>query len=137
MSTDATPGPDSGRSQRAAALVSAGIFISRISGLIRTQLTAAVLGGGGVADAFVAAFRIPNLLQNLLGEGVLSASFIPVYSQSLDEEDEKRSSQLAGAIGGLLGLFHEPLRPFPLTLHEHTEAVLAGHVVLYGHLRLS
>ena len=52
MSTDATPGPDSGRSQRAASLVSAGIFISRISGLIRTQLTAAVLGGGGVAPAF-------------------------------------------------------------------------------------
>ena len=63
-----------------------------------------MLGGGGVADAFVAAFRIPNLLQNLLGEGVLSASFIPVYSQSLEAGDEKRSSQLAGAIGGLLGL---------------------------------
>ena len=104
MTTDPTAGPDSGRSQRAAALVSAGIFLSRISGLIRTQLTAAVLGGGGVADAFVAAFRIPNLLQNLLGEGVLSASFIPVYSQSLEARDEKRSSQLAGAIGGLLGL---------------------------------
>jgi len=104
VSTHSSPGPDSGRSQRAATLVSAGIFISRISGLIRTQLTAAVLGGGGVADAFVAAFRIPNLLQNLLGEGVLSASFIPVYSQSLDEGDEKKSSQLAGAIGGLLGL---------------------------------
>ncbi len=104
MTTDPTAGPESGRSQRAATLVSAGIFLSRISGLIRTQLTAAVLGGGGVADAFVAAFRIPNLLQNLLGEGVLSASFIPVYSQSLEAGDEKRSSQLAGAIGGLLGL---------------------------------
>ncbi len=104
MTTDPTAGPDSGRSQRAATLVSAGIFLSRISGLIRTQLTAAVLGGGGVADAFVAAFRIPNLLQNLLGEGVLSASFIPVYSQSLEAGDRKRSSQLAGAIGGLLGL---------------------------------
>ena len=104
MTTDPTAGPDSGRSQRAATLVSAGIFLSRISGLIRTQLTAAVLGGGGVADAFVAAFRIPNLLQNLLGEGVLSASFIPVYSQSLEAGDQKRSSQLAGAIGGLLGL---------------------------------
>ncbi len=104
MTTDPTAGPESGRSQRAATLVSAGIFISRISGLIRTQLTAAVLGGGGVADAFVAAFRIPNLLQNLLGEGVLSASFIPVYSQSLEAGNEKRSSQLAGAIGGLLGL---------------------------------
>ncbi len=104
MTTDSDPGPALGRSQRAAALVSAGIFLSRIAGLIRTQLTAAVLGAGLVGDAFQAAFRIPNLLQNLLGEGVLSASFIPVYAQAVEEGDEKKSGQLAGAIGGLLGL---------------------------------
>ncbi|HEX7940138.1 MAG TPA: lipid II flippase MurJ, partial [Gemmatimonadaceae bacterium] len=59
-----------------AALVAAGIFLSRLLGLVRSSLVARYLGAGGsvVADAFTAAFRIPNLLQNLFGEGSLSAS---------------------------------------------------------------
>ncbi len=56
---------------------------------------------GAAADAFKAALRIPNLLQNLLGEGVLSASFIPVYSRLLDE-DRREAGRLAGAVAGLL-----------------------------------
>ena len=56
---------------------------------------------GAVADVFKAALRIPNLLQNLLGEGVLSASFIPVYSRLL-EEDRPKAQKVAGNILGLL-----------------------------------
>ena len=56
---------------------------------------------GATADAFKAALRIPNLLQNLLGEGVLSASFIPVYARLLDE-DRRDAGRLAGAVAGLL-----------------------------------
>lgn len=52
---------------------------------------------------FRAALRIPNLLQNLLGEGTLSASFIPVYSKLL-EKDEEAAGTLAGAVAGLLAL---------------------------------
>ena len=59
-------------------LVAAGIFLSRIAGLIRERAFAHYLGNSDAADAFKAAFRIPNFLQNLFGEGVLSASFIPV-----------------------------------------------------------
>lgn len=59
------------------------------------------LGTGTAADAFKAALRIPNLLQNLLGEGVLSASFIPVYSRLL-EDDEREAGRVAGAVAGLL-----------------------------------
>ena len=79
-------------------LVGLGIFLSRLSGLARESVMSRVIGLGPAADAFAAALRIPNLLQNLLGEGVLSASFVPVYSQLLDEEDEREAGRVAGAV---------------------------------------
>ena len=73
------PIPPTGMSGgRAAALVGAGIGVSRLLGLVRQRVFAFFLGTSDAADAFAAAFRIPNMLQNLLGEGVLSASLIPV-----------------------------------------------------------
>ncbi len=69
-----------GASKRHAFLVAAGIFLSRIAGLVRQRIFAHYFGNSDAADAFNAAFRIPNFLQNLFGEGVLSASFIPVYA---------------------------------------------------------
>ena len=89
-------------SGRRAKLVGAGIIISRFTGLIREILLGAFLGTRAGADAFGAALRIPKMLQNLLGEGALSASFIPVYSQVLQEGDEERAGRLAGATAGLL-----------------------------------
>ncbi|HJP16980.1 MAG TPA: murein biosynthesis integral membrane protein MurJ [Acidimicrobiales bacterium] len=83
-------------------VVALGIFLSRISGLIRESLLRSVLALGPAADAFAAALRIPNLLQNLLGEGTLSASFIPVYSQLLGEDGREEASKAAGATLGLL-----------------------------------
>ena len=87
---------------RAAALVGAGIFLSRIAGLVRQRVLAHYLGLSDAADALTAAFRIPNLLQNLFGEGVLSASFIPVYARLLGEGKETEANRVAGAVGGLL-----------------------------------
>jgi putative peptidoglycan lipid II flippase len=81
--------------------VAAGIFLSSCAGLIREIAISAYLGVGATADVFKAAVRIPNLMQNLLGEGVLSASFIPVYSRLL-EEDEDEAEDLAGNVLGLL-----------------------------------
>src|ERR1043166_4323892 len=65
----------------AAALVGLGILGSRVLGLVRQILVAGFLGADIAADAFMAALRIPNTLQNLFGEGALSAAFIPVYSR--------------------------------------------------------
>jgi putative peptidoglycan lipid II flippase len=87
--------------RRGSYLVAAGILLSRIAGLIREIAISGYLGVGATADVFKAALRIPNLLQNLLGEGVLSASFIPVYSRLLDE-DRNEANQLAGNVLGLL-----------------------------------
>ena len=90
------------RAERGASLVGAGIFASRIAGLAREMVAGRVIGINGAADALAAAMRIPNLLQNLLGEGVLSASFVPVYSELLDAEDEREASRVAGAVGAAL-----------------------------------
>jgi putative peptidoglycan lipid II flippase len=87
--------------RRGSYLVAAGIFLSRIAGLVREIVISGFLGVSAAADAFKAALRIPNLLQNLMGEGVLSASFIPVYAKLVDEDDEE-SGRLAGAVAGLL-----------------------------------
>jgi putative peptidoglycan lipid II flippase len=90
---------------RHAFLVAAGIFLSRIAGLVRERAIAYFLGNESIqADAFRAALRIPNILQNLFGEGVLSASFIPVYARLVAQKEEDESGRLAGAILSLLAL---------------------------------
>jgi putative peptidoglycan lipid II flippase len=85
-------------------MVAAGILLSRIVGLIRSRVLAHFLATSDAADAFAAAFRIPNLLQNLFGEGALSASFIPVYASLLAREDREEAGRVAGAIGAVLAL---------------------------------
>lgn len=89
-------------SARGSMLVAAGILLSRCAGLIREVVIGAFLGTAPAADAFKAALRIPNLMQNLLGEGVLSASFIPVYARLRAEGRHDEAGRLAGAIAGLL-----------------------------------
>lgn len=93
-----------GASKRHAFLVASGIFLSRIAGLIRERVFAHYFGNSDAADAFKAAFRIPNFLQTLFGEGVLSASFIPVYAGLLAQDNEEEASRTAGAVAGLLAL---------------------------------
>lgn len=102
----ADPGEAAGapeaRPRGGAAKVAAGILASRLFGFVREGALARYLGVGPHADALSIAFRGPNLLQNLLGEGVLSASFIPVYSRLLAEKREEEAGRFAGAIFGLL-----------------------------------
>ena len=91
-------------SKRSSFLVASGIFLSRVAGLIRDRVFAHYFGNSDAADAFKAAFRIPNALQNLFGEGVLSASFIPVYASLLAHGEEKEARRTAGAVAALLAL---------------------------------
>ena len=101
-STPPPANPESGG--RFALLVATGIFLSRIAGLVRQRVFAFYFGNSAAADAFSAAFRIPNLLQNLFGEGVLSASFIPVYARLLARDDRDEARRLAGGVLALLAL---------------------------------
>src|SRR5690349_2997279 len=65
-----------------AKLIGALTFVSRIVGLVREMVASHFLGAGIVANAFTVAFTIPNLFRKLLGEGALSAAFIPLYAQA-------------------------------------------------------
>ncbi len=85
-------------------MVAAGILASRVTGLVRGLVFARYFGTSAAADAFTAALRIPNLLQNLFGEGVLSASFIPVYAGLLATGERERARRVAGAVLTLLSL---------------------------------
>jgi putative peptidoglycan lipid II flippase len=87
-----------------ALLVAAGILLSRIAGLVRERVFAHYLGSSKAADAFKAALKIPNFLQNLFGEGVLSASFIPVYAKLLADDDERMAGRVAGVFASMLAL---------------------------------
>src|ERR671931_1301662 len=87
------------RTGRSAALVAGGILLSRLAGLIRQRVFAHYFGlENDAADAFTAAVRIPNILQNLFGEGALSASFIPVYASLLARRDDEEAGKVAGAV---------------------------------------
>jgi len=90
------------RSGRGASLIGAGILLSRIAGLVRERAIAAYFGTSALADVIGAALRAPNVLQNLLGEGTLSASFIPVYSELLGQGRTKEAGRVAGAMFALL-----------------------------------
>ena len=81
--------------------VAAGILLSRLAGFIRDASLAYYFGAGAHADVFRTVLRGPNILQNLLGEQTLSASFIPVYSR-LADEDPRAAGRFAGAIFGML-----------------------------------
>ena len=89
---------------RSAFFVGAGILISRIVGLVRQRIFAHYFGTSIEGDAFSAAFRIPNFLQNVFGEGALSASFIPVYAKLLAQDDEEHAGRVANAVFGILAL---------------------------------
>ncbi|HSJ13686.1 MAG TPA: murein biosynthesis integral membrane protein MurJ [Longimicrobiales bacterium] len=99
------------RSGAGAQLVALGILLSRFSGLLRDAVFSRYFGLTLQADAFRAALRMPNVLQNLLGEGTLSASFIPVYSELHHQGRREEAGRVAGAVfalllavGGLLSL---------------------------------
>ncbi len=94
-------------------------FASRIFGLIREQSMAAVFGASGMTDAFLVAYRIPNILRDLFAEGAFSAAFVPTFTKTL-QKDEKKAKALmwslfilliviTGAIAVLLMIFSEEL----------------------------
>lgn len=86
----------------AAALVAAGIFLSRVMGLVRERAVSFFFGLGPHADVLRVALKTPNFLQNLLGEGTISAAFIPIYSRFLAEGRPEAAGRFAGAVFGLL-----------------------------------
>jgi putative peptidoglycan lipid II flippase len=92
------------RVTKAAGIVGTATFLSRIFGYIRDMVFALFFGAGPVSDAFIAAFRIPNLLRRLFGEGSLTIAFIPVFTEYLTNDGKEEAFRLAGAAVRLLSI---------------------------------
>ena len=92
------------RTRGGSSRVAAGILLSRLAGLARERAIAYFFGTSLYADAWRAALRIPNVLQNLLGEGTLSASFIPVYAEMVEQGRHQDARRFAGAAVGILAV---------------------------------
>jgi putative peptidoglycan lipid II flippase len=104
FTTNELPGKKEPSTGRSAFFVGAGILISRLVGLVRQRVFAHYFGASAAGDAFAAAFRIPNFLQNVFGEGALSASFIPVYSKLLAQDCKEEAAHVASAVLAMLAL---------------------------------
>lgn len=95
---------EKGKVTRAAGIVGSATLLSRIFGYVRDMVTAYYFGAGPLADAFIAAFRIPNMLRRLFAEGSLSISFVPVFTETLSRDGKKEAFRMAGAALRLLSL---------------------------------
>ncbi len=100
--SDSKPDKKPPRLAIAAALISAATMLSRLLGLVREQLFAALMGASKYADAFNVAFRIPNLLRDLFAEGALAQAFVPTFKESLKNDGKERAYQLANRVAGTL-----------------------------------
>ncbi|EMF40720.1 virulence factor MVIN domain protein [Leptospira interrogans serovar Icterohaemorrhagiae str. Verdun HP] len=80
-------------------------FLSRILGLLRDHFMAVSFGTGMVASAFSVAYRLPNMFRNLLAEGTLSQSFLPLYAES-GKISEEEAKIMSGAVLSFLFLFY-------------------------------
>ncbi len=93
---------------RSARVVSAGTLLSRVLGVVRDGVMAHVLGAGAAADAFAIAYRVPNLLREVVGEGALTSAFLPAYAGRVAAGDRAAAGRLfrtvATLVAGVLGI---------------------------------
>jgi putative peptidoglycan lipid II flippase len=92
------PAAPGDRLVRSASIVGLAVLASRILGLVREQVFAASFGASRELDAFVTAFRIPNLFRDLFAEGALSAAFVACFTQKLAREGEASAWRLANLV---------------------------------------
>jgi putative peptidoglycan lipid II flippase len=98
------PSDDTGKIARSAGAVSAAVMCSRLLGLIREQVFATFFGAGFAYDSFVVAFRIPNLLRDLFGEGALSSAFVTVFSDYDTNKGAAATWKLASNVLVFIGI---------------------------------
>lgn len=101
---NANKGPDDGQAEhsriaRAAGLLAALTFVSRVAGLARDIVIGALFGASPAADAFFVAFRIPNLMRRVVAEGATSTAFVPVFTAFRVEEGDHGAARAAAAVG--------------------------------------
>jgi putative peptidoglycan lipid II flippase len=114
-----TKNSENAKVAKAAGIVGAATMVSRISGMLRDIVIAAFFGANWMTDAFWVAFRIPNMLRRLLGEGSLTISFVPVFTEYLQKKTKEDAIELANnaftilsiilVVVSVLGILFSPL----------------------------
>src|SRR6187401_1797870 len=92
-------------STRATGVVGIAILSSRLLGLVREQVFAGLFGAGRNLDAFLMAFRVPNLLRDLFAEGALSTAFITTFSKKVATDGDESAWNLANKVATLTAIF--------------------------------
>ena len=110
---------------RSAGAVSIAVMCSRVLGLVREQVFAGMFGAGFSYDAFVVAFRIPNLLRDLFGEGALSAAFVTVFTDYNTNKGEKDTWRLASNVMVFFAMLISALTLLALVFAEPIVNLLA------------
>jgi len=90
---------------RNAGIVSLAVMASRVLGLVRDQIFAGLFGAGLQYDAFLTAFRVPNLLRDLLAEGALSSAFVTTFTQTLQQKGKDEAIRLSNRVATLIVAF--------------------------------
>jgi putative peptidoglycan lipid II flippase len=123
---------------RRAGVVSAAVFASRILGLVREQVFAVFFGAGRELDAFITAFRIPNLLRDLFAEGALSAAFVTTFSQRLERDGEGSAWRLANLVINSLAVIVAALTLLGIWFAPAlVRAIAPGFVAIPGKVELT
>jgi putative peptidoglycan lipid II flippase len=136
--TDPADGSQRGQLARRAGVVSAAVFLSRVLGVVREQTFAALFGAGRELDAFVTAFRIPNLLRDLFAEGALSAAFVATFTQHHERRGEAVAWRLANLVVNALALTLVPICLLGIVFAPAiTRAIAPGFVETPGKIALT
>ena len=120
------PAQDTGKIARSAGTVGVAVMCTRILGLIREQIFAGFFGAGFAFDAFVVAFRIPNLLRDLFGEGALSAAFVTVFSEYETKNEKNATWILAGNVLVFIGVLLSCLTLLGVVFSEQIVGFMVG-----------
>ena len=124
-SSGAGRGTGTDRLASGARRVSALTMLSRVLGLVREQIFGAMLGAGIYSDAFIAAFRIPNLLRDLFAEGALSTAFVPTYVRTLHNESRAAAFALANRVMSTLTIYLGLLAALGMLFPQPVVALMA------------
>jgi len=103
-SRESTARHESGRIARAVGVLSSATALSRVLGFVRDVVTASYFGAGGAMDAFLVAFRLPNMLRSLFAEGSLTVAFVPVFVETLETRGRSKADDLGRVCFTLLGV---------------------------------
>lgn len=118
--------PQNRLSKKAAGIVGLAVACSRVLGLVRELVFAKLFGAGLLMDAFVAAFRAPNLLRDLFAEGALSTAFITVFSKKITTEGDRPAWDLANKVATLAIVFMSAVTILGILFAPQLIGILAG-----------